>query len=439
MALAMDIVHVRAAGIDIGKTEAVVCVRVQGEGGALTVETVTTWATTTDRILDLADMLLGEQVTCVTMEATGDYWKPFFYLFQEAGLDGVLLANPKQVRQIPGRKTDVQDAQWLAALGAFGLVRGSFVPAWPVRELKDLVRLRTVYTRQRGEEIQRLEKTLESACVKLSTRVTDLMGVSGRRMLDALVSGKSRPDEIAELAHPCLRASKVELVAALTGRVTDHHRFLLATHLGVIDRYQADIDRLDHHIDSYFTDDDNDAAPTADVVFRADMRLKRELLDTIPGVGKIAAEQILAELGPDLSAFPTARHLVSWGGVCPGSNASAGKVKSAKTRDGNTYLKGTLGVVALAAAKKKDTFLAARYKRVTSRQGKKRALVAIEHSILTSIWHILTETVPYQELGADYYDKRKPGQTIRNAINRLRQAGLTVTYLDHNQLAITPT
>jgi transposase len=429
----MEVLHPRCAGIDVSKTDAKVCVRVVPKGRVRAREEVTTWGATSSQILALGERLVAERVTCVVMEATGDYWKPFYYLLSDAGLD-VVLANPRSVRQIPGRKTDVADAVWLAQLGAHGLVRASFVPPLVIRELKDLVRARTTFVRMRGQEAQRLEKLLEDAAVKLSSTISNLVGLSGRRMIEAMIAGDSTPDEVAGLADRRVKASREELAEALTGRFTEHHARLAQAHLRVIDFLSDEIAGIEAAIEAYFTDDDDHAAPRADAGLRADLRVKRELLDDIPGVSATVAEMILAEIGPDMSVFPTPGQLASWAGVAPGSNESAGKVKSSKCRPGNTYLKGALGIAALSASKSKDTFLAARYKRVLSRRGRMRALVAIEHSILTAVWHILATGEPYQELGGDYYIKRRPGVAIRKAVQQLRAAGCDVTFTDNTAI-----
>jgi transposase len=394
---------------------------------------VTTWGATSSQILALAGHLLAERVTLVVMEATSSYWKPFWHILTGAGLE-VMLVNARQARQIPGRKTDVNDAQWLAQLGAHGLLRGSFVPSAGVRELKDLVRARTVLVRLRGQEVQRLEKLLEDSAIKLSSAISDLTGVSGRAMLEALAFGERDPEALAALGDRRLKASQEALAEALTGRFTGHHAYLVRLHLGMIDAHDERIAGLDQRIDEYFRADgeppcggphgrdwgvDGDQA--------AAWAAKRELLATIPGVSDTVAEQILSEIGPDMGPFPTPGQLASWAGVAPGSNESAGKVKSSKCRKGDTYLKGALGVAALAATRTKDTFISARYKRVRSRQGHMKALVAVERHIIEATWHILTKNEPYRELGPDYYLKRRPVAAIRKALEQLQALGYTIT------------
>jgi transposase len=431
----VEVEHPRCAGLDISKRDAKVCVRVVAEGKAKAVREVTTWGARSSQILELGGYLLDQKVSLVVMEATSSYWKPFWHLLDGLGLN-VVLVNARQARQIPGRKTDVADCQWLADLGAHGLLRGSFVPPAPVRELKDLVRSRTILVRLRGQEAQRLEKMLEDAAIKLSASVSDIMGVSGRRMIQALIDGERDPKTLAALGIR-LKAGKEELVEALTGRFTGHHAFLAKMHLDLVDGYNDQIAKLDQRIEEFFAPGaDEDAPGGLSGEERARMAAKRDLLATIPGVSHTVAEQILAEIGPDMSHFPTAAHLASWAGVAPGANESAGRIKSTRCRPGNTYLKGALGIAAMAATRTKDTHLQARYKRVASRRGHSRALVAVEHSILTAVWHILTNNQPYLELGGDYYLKRRPGNAIRKAVDQLRAVGYTVTFPDNAATAI---
>lgn len=424
----MNVVHPRCCGMDISKRDAKVCVRVQQ--GQQTSATVTTWSSLSSSILQLAEHLRVQRVSLVVMEATGDYWKPFYYLLAEAGVE-VMLVNPRQARQIPGRKTDVADAVWLAELGAHGLLRGSFVPPTPIREVKDLVRTRTTLVRMRGSEAQRLEKLLESAAIKLSSTISDIIGASGRRMLEAMIAGVSDPAELASLAHSGVKASTDDLQEALTGRFTDHHGFLARVHLDIIDNYTTQIALLDQRIQACFTDHGGeDAGP-------GDLQIARDLLTTIPGISTVTAERIIAEIGIDMTIFDTPRRLTSWAGIAPGSNESAGKIKSSRCRPGNTHLKAALGIAALAATRTKNTFLAARYRRVASRRGHLRALVAIQRTMLTAIWHILTTGQPYHDLGGDYYTKRRPGAVIAKALNQLRAAGITITFTAPNQAVVT--
>ncbi|MEV6679649.1 IS110 family transposase [Streptomyces erythrochromogenes] len=406
----MDILHERCAGMDISKKDAKVCVRTPStrRRGTFTTET-TTWGATTKAVLELREHLLAANVSLVVMEATSDYWKPFYYLLSE-GLK-VILVNARQAKNLPGRKTDVSDAAWLAQLGAHGLLRASFVPPEPVRELRDLTRARTAATRQRGQVVQRLEKLLEDTGIKLSAVAADIMGVSGRAMLEALIAGEHDPQLLAELAKRKLRNKIPELTEALTGRFREHHAFLTRLHLDHYDQLTVMIEELTGRIDRVM----------------APFRPALELLHTIPGVKRAVAEVIIAETGGDMTRFPSAKHLASWAGVCPGHHQSAGRTKNTKVRPGNPHLKGALGLAALGAARTKDSYLAARHKRLTARRGAMKALVAIEHSIITAIWHMLTDNKPYHELGGAYFTQRDPERATRRAITQLNQLGYTVT------------
>jgi transposase len=406
----MDVLHDRCAGLDISKKDAKACVRAPSakRRGSFTTET-TTWGSTTNAVLALRDHLLTAEVTLVVIEATSDYWKPFYYLLADEL--NVILVNARQVKNLPGRKTDVSDAAWLAQLGAHGLVRPSFVPPQPVRELRDLTRARTQMTRERGQIVQRLEKLLEDTGIKLAAVASDIMGVSGRAMLEALIAGDRDPQVLAELAKRKLRNKIPELTEALTGRFRDHHAFLVRLHLDHYDQLTDAVGQLDARIEEAM----------------APFRGALDLLDTIPGINRAVAEVIIAETGGDMSRFASARHLASWAGVCPGHHESAGRTKSTKVRPGNPYLKGALGLAALGAVRTKDSYLQARYKRLTARRGPMRALVAVEHSIITAIWHMLTDNVIYHELGGTYFTQRDPERATRRAINALNQLGYTVT------------
>lgn len=407
----MELIHTRCAGMDVSKRDAKVCIRVAGAGRRKTVETVRTWGATTNQVLALRDHLVAEQVSLVVMEATSDYWKPFYYLLEDIPGVEVMLVNARQVKNMPGRKTDVTDAAWLAQLGAHGLVRASFVPPPPIRELRDLTRTRVMLTRERGREIQRLEKLLEDAGIKLSSVATDITGVSSRLMLQALIDGHRDPAALAELAKRRLRAKIPALTEALTGRFNEHHAFLARIFLETIDQRTRQITELDQRIDQAM----------------APFRSFADLICTIRGVGRATAEVIVAETGADMTVFPTARHLASWAGACPGSNESAGRVKSTKTRPGNAYLKAALGTAALSIAGSNGTFLAAKYKRLAARRGGKKALVAIEHALLNAIWSMANTGAEYDDPGNDYYLRRDPERARRNATRQLERLGYAVT------------
>ncbi|GAX56426.1 IS110 family transposase [Streptomyces olivochromogenes] len=406
----MDVLHERCAGVDISKKDAKACVRTPStkRRGSFTTET-TTWGSTTNAVLALREHLLAAEVTLVVIEATSDYWKPFYYLLADEL--NVILVNARQVKNLPGRKTDVSDAAWLAQLGAHGLVRASFVPPQPVRELRDLTRARTQMTRERGQIVQRLEKLLEDTGIKLSAVASDIMGVSGRAMLEALTGGERDPQTLAELARRRLRNKIPELTEALTGRFRAHHAFLTRLHLDHYDQLTDAIRQLDERIKEAM----------------APFQPALDLLDTIPGINRAVAEVIIVETGGDMNRFASAKHLASWAGVCPGHHESAGRTKNAKVRPGNPYLKGALGLAAFGAVRTKDTYLQARYKRLTARRGPLRALVAVEHSIITAIWHMLTDNIAYHELGGTYFAQRDPERATRRAINALNQLGYTVT------------
>jgi transposase len=406
----MEVIHNRCAGMDVSKKDAKVCVRVAGAGRRKTVETVRTWGATTNQVLALRDHLVAEQVSLVVMEATSDYWKPFYYLLEDAGFE-LMLVNARHVKNMPGRKTDVTDAAWLAQLGAHGLVRASFVPPAPIRELRDLTRARVMLTRERGREIQRLEKLLEDARIKLSSVATDITGVSGRLMLQALIDGHRDPGALADLAKRRLRTKIPELTEALTGRFTEHHAFLAGIFLETIDQRTRQIDELNQRIDQAMTP------------FRAFC----DLICTIPGKGRQTAEVVVAETGADMTVFPSPKHLASWAGVCPGSNESAGRVKSTQTRPGNPYLKAALGTAALSIAATHGTFLAAKYRRLAARRGGKKALVAIEHTLLTTIWSMGNTGAEYDDPGPDYYIRHNPERVLRNATRQLERLGYSVT------------
>jgi transposase len=406
----MEVIHGRCAGMDVSKQDAKVCVRIAGRGRRKTVETVRTWAATTNAVLALREHLVEEQVSLVVMEATGDYWKPFYYLLEDAGFE-VMLVNARQVKNLPGRKSDVSDAAWLAQLGAHGLVRGSLVPPAPIRELRDLTRARTMMTRERGRDIQRLEKLLEDAGIKLSSVASDITGVSGRLMLQALIDGQRDPAVLADLAKRRLRHKLPELTEALTGRFADHHAFLARMYLEAIDQRSRAITDLTARIE----------------VVIEPFRSFCNLIGTVPGIGARCAEVIAAETGADMSIFPTAAHLASWAGTCPGSNESAGRVKSTATRPGNPYLKAALGAAALSIANTHGTYLAAKYRRIAARRGPKKALVAVEHAILIAIWNMAHTGAEYDDLGADYYTRRDPERVRLHAMNQLQRLGYHVT------------
>jgi transposase len=382
----------------------------------------------TSGLLALADWLANSEVTHVAMESTGVYWKPVWNVL-EGGFD-LLLVNARHVKAVPGRKTDVRDAEWLAALLRHGLLRPSFVPPLPQRELRELTRLRTARVRARASELNRLHKSLEAANVKLGAVATDLQGVSCRDMLAALVAGETDPTALAELARGRLPAKLPALEQALTGRFGAHQRFLVAEHLATIDELEAGIERLSAEIATRLTpppapEGPDGGAPGPRAGAAADDPVAR--LTTIPGVGRRTAEGILAEVGSDVSRFPTAGHLASWAGLCPGQDESAGKRRSGKTRKGSPWLRTLLVEAATAAARTKDTALSARYRRLAARRGRKKAIVALAHTLLVIVYHLLTEGTTYRELGGNYYDERDRTAVERRLVQRLERLGHHVT------------
>jgi transposase len=404
----------RVAALDIGKKELTCCIRVPGQGRrGKRLQEVTTYATMTRSLLALADRLAELGVTRVVMEATSDYWKAPFYLLEAQGLE-VWLVNAREVKHLPGRpKTDKLDAVWLAKLAERGMLRPSFVPPPPIRQLRDLTRYRADLVAVRTAEKQRVEKLLEDAQIKLSVVASDIFGVSGRAMLAALIQGERDPKRLAQLARTRLRAKLGQLEEAFTGRFSDHHAFLLKTMLSRIDRASADIAELDRKIEA-------EIAPFGAAVDR---------LDEICGVGRTAAQVIIAEIGTDMGRFPTPAHLASWARYAPGVKQSAGKTKGkATTGHGNPYLARVLGEAAVAAGRT-NTFLGERYRRIARRRGAKRAIVAVGRSILVIVWHLLADpTAHYHDLGAGFYDTRiNADRTKRNHVRQLEALGYKVT------------
>lgn len=397
----------RCAGIDVGQALLVVCVRVVNKR-KLTQETRSFGATTPD-LVALRDWLATLGVTHVAMESTGVYWKAPYYMLEDDF--EVLLVNATHLKHVPGRKTDVIDAEWIAEVLSCGLLRPSFVPPRPFRELRDLTRYRKALIRARTGEINRLHKVLEDAGVKLATVATDVMGVSGREMMRALIDGVADPELLADLAKARLRTKLPELRRALTARFREHHAFLLARMLAHIEALEQDIDVLSERI--------------AELI--EPWRGHVMILDSITGVGLRAAEVILAEIGPDMTRFPTAGHLASWAGRCPGQRESAGKRGSAKPRKGSPWLADVLTECAWAAVKTNGTYLSAYYRQVMRRQGKQKAIMAVTHKILVIAWNLLSTGALYDDPGADAVRKTTDGQQRRRAIRQLEALGLTVT------------
>lgn len=368
-----------------------------------------TFGTTTSELLTLSDWLVEAGCTHVAMEATGVYWKPVYNILE--GQMELLVVNAQHIKAVPGRKTDVKDAEWIAELLQHGLLRASFIPPQSQRDLRDLTRYRTTLVRERARIVNRLQKVLEDANLKLAGVATDVMGVSGRAMLEALLAGQTDTGQLAELAKGRLRKKIPELKEALTGRVREHHRFMLSEQLSHIDYLDEAIERLTAEIGERLRP------------FEEEIRL----LDTIPGINRQTAEELIAEIGTDMSRFPDGHHLASWAGMCPGHNESGGKRKSGKTRKGNGWLRSTLVEAAHGAAHTKDTYLASQYHRLVGRRGKKRALVAVGHSLLVISHYVLKRRQAYYDLGSNYFEELHRQRTERNLVKRLENLGYKVT------------
>ena len=398
----------RCCGLDVHKETVAACVRVPGAKGRRTQE-VRTFGTTTPDLLALQDWLAAHQVTHVAMESTGVFWKPVYYVLEARFT--VLLVNAAHIKQVPGRKTDVRDCQWIAELLEHGLLRGSFVPPPVIRDLRELTRYRRTQIQERTRVANRLHKVLQDANVKLSNVTHHVLGVSGRAMLDALVAGTTDPDVLADLARGQLRKKLPALRQALTGRFRAHHAFLLGQILAHLDYLEDAIAAVSAHIAEQLR-------PFAPQV---------ERLMTIPGVQRRTAETILAEIGTDMAVFPTAGHLASWAGMCPGNDESAGKRRSGKTRKGSKWLRTSLIEAGNAAARTKATALGARYRRILPHRGHRKAVVAVGRHILEISYHLLRTERTYQELGPDYFDRRHAERLQRRCVRQLEQLGLQVT------------
>jgi transposase len=404
----MELLIARCAGLDVHQATVVATVRVpDDQGGRRSV--TETFGTMTADLLALRDWLRAYGVTHVALESTGVYWKPVYYVLEDAFT--LLLINMQELKRVPGRKTDVKDSEWLAQLLECGLLKSSFVPPPPIRELRDLTRYRVQQVRDRAQEVNRLCKVLEDAGLKLTSVVTDVMGVSGRAMLRALVEGTTDPGVLAELARGALRKKLPALRRALQGRFRPHHAFL-------IEQIFAKIDFLDETLDRLMSEIDRRLVPFEPML---------AALDTIPGVDRIGAISIVAETGGDMTRFPSAGHICSWGAMCPGQNESAGKRRSGKTRKGNRYLRATLIQAALGATHKKASALQARYHRVKRHRGHKKAVVAVGRQILEIAYYIMRDGVTYDELGADYFDRRHADRAVRRHVRQLEALGFHVT------------
>jgi transposase len=404
----MDVLYRCCAGLDVHKKTVVACVRRVDAAGQARQE-IRTFGTMTCHLLALSDWLAEQGVEQVAMESTGVYWKPVFNILEARF--AVMLVNAQHIKQVPGRKTDVKDCAWIAQLLQHGLLRASFVPPPPLRELRDLTRQRAQLVAEKATAANRLQKVLEDANIKLASVATDVLGVSGRDMLEAIIAGEDNAERLADKARKRLRKKIPELQTALQGRVTAHHRFQLRLLLDHVTHLEGLIGRLGARIEEVM-------APFAEAA---------ERLTTIPGVEQRAAEVIVAEVGTNMEQFPTAEHLASWAGMCPGNNESAGKRKSGRTTKGSRWLRQVLTQAAWAASHTKDTYLAAQYRRLAARRGKKRALVAVGHTLLVIIYHVLKGGGTYQELGGDFLDRLEPERLTRQLVQRLEKLGHQVT------------
>lgn len=403
----MEVLNRVCAGLDVHKDSVTACLRQPGRKGQRSSE-VRSFGTTTPELLRLGEWLTAAGCTHVAMESTGVYWKPVYNLF-EASFE-VLLVNAAHLKQVPGRKTDVKDCEWIAQLLEHGLLRASFIPPHPIRELRELTRHRKTLIQERARLANRVQKVLESANIKLGSVASDVLGATARSMLEALIGGERDSKRLAALGERRLRTTPEKLEAALVGTFSEHHAFLLRQLLAQVDFLTARIAECDARIE----------------VLCGPFAPKLERLQALPGVGQRAAEQMLAELGPDMGRFPTHQHAASWTGICPGNHKSAGKRKSGKTRKGNRWLRGLLVECAWAAARTKETYFRAQFRQLARRRGSKKAAVAVGHSLLVAAYHILRDDVDYRDLGADHFDRLNRHRLTRHYVHRLEELGYQV-------------
>lgn len=401
----MEILYPRCAGLDVHKDVVVARVRCVSEPR---VEETRSFATTTAALVELQEWLTGHGVTHVAMEATGVYWKPVWHLLEEHV--ELVLANAQHIRNVPGRKTDVNDAAWIADLLAHGLIRSSFVPPAPIQALRDLTRTRKQLVREIAQHTLRIQKTLEDANLKLGSVLSSILGASGRAILTALIAGQSDPERLADLAQGTARRKRAALIEALRGRVTPHHRRLLKLHLELIGALERALEAVDADVGKLL----------------APIRQSARLLTTMPGVNDLTAHVVLAEIGADMARFPTAGHLLSWATLCPRNDESAGKRRSTRTRKGSPWLKTALVTAAWAAVRVKGSYLQAQFLRLRARRGAKKAILAVAASMLTAIWHMLKNGVEYHDLGADHFARRDRTKAILRLVHRLNDLGCRV-------------
>jgi transposase len=403
----MEVLHPRCCGLDVHKDTVVACVRLVIDGK--TVKEVRTFSTTTADLMALSQWLAENKCTHIAMESTGVYWKPVWHILADGEFE-LVLANAAHIKGVPGRKSDVKDADWVSDLLAHGLIRASFVPDSPTQEMRTFIRTRKQLSREQARHILRIQKTLEDANIKLDSVISDLMGVSGRKIIEALIAGQRDPAKLARLADPRVKASQETLRQALRGRVTRQHRFLLRLHLDQIDGLDAAIAKIDREVEAAI----------------APFRTAVEQVSSVPGVKNLAALQIISEIGTDMSRFPSDANLVSWACICPRSDESAGKRRSTRIRKGSPWLKTTLVQSAHSAVRMKGTYFQALFHRIRSRRGVKKAIVAVAASILTAIYHMLKDGTMFQDLGADHFDRRTKEQQKNRLVKRLAELGYAV-------------
>jgi transposase len=403
----MEVLHPRCCGLDVHKDTVVACLRIVFDGKVIT--EVRTFQTTTAELLRLSEWLAENECTHVAMEATGVYWKPVWHILDDGEFE-LVLANAAHVKNVPGRKTDVNDAMWLAELLAHGLIRGSFVPDTQTQEMRTLLRTRKQLVRENSRHVLRVQKTLEDANIKLDSLLSDVMGKSGRAIIEALIAGETNPTKLASLADRRVKASQQEFREALRGRMTKQHRFLLRLHLNQIDSLVAAIATIDAQVEA-------DLGP---------FRTAVEQVISIPGIKNLGAQAIVSEIGIDMTRFPSDAHLISWAGLCPRNDESAGKRRSNRLRKGAPWLKTTLVQCAWAAVKKKNSYLQAQFYRIKARRGPKKAIMAVAASILTAVYHMLKDGTMYEDLGHDHFNRRTKDQQKQRLVKRLADLGYAV-------------
>jgi transposase len=401
----MEVLYPRCAGLDIHGELVVACARI-AEGRKVQRE-LAEFGTSTRELLRLQEWLLERQITHVAMESTSVYWKPVWHILE--GWFDLTLGNAKQMKTVPGRKSDEKDSEWIGELHAHGLIKRSFVPPTPIQELRDLTRTRRQMQSEHARHIQRIQKVLEDANIKLTSVLSDIMGVSGRKILTALCEGERNAERLASLADPRVKASRAKIAEALQGHVTEHHRFMLSLHLRQIEAIESAVTMLEARIEKALEP----------------FRHQVDLLCTVPGVKQTGAASIIAETGVDMSVFPSADHLVAWAAISPGLKETGKKKQSSRTRKAR-WLKGTMTQCAWAASHQRDCYLSARFHRITSRRGKKKAVLAVANTMLRAIYHMLKNDVPYQDLGADFFDRENRDRTVRRLTKRLVNLGYDV-------------